>query len=448
MEYVILGAGPAGVMAAETLRGLDAESNVTLVGGEPEPPYSRMAIPYLLAGKIGEEGTYLRQAPGHYDNLAITYKQGRVGGLDTGKKQLFLSGGEELGYDSLLLATGASPIIPPMDGANLDGVHTCWTLEDARQIMAKVDKGTPIILVGAGFIGSIVLEALVARGADLTVVELADRMVARMMDETAGGMLKRWCEDKGVRVLTGTRVERITKAGGKTGGGGLRGWLTGRRTKADAEQGSGGLRVWLDDGAAIAAELVVMAVGVRPNVGFLVGSDVDINDGITVDQYMQTSAPGVYAAGDAAEAKDLSTGKPEVQAIQPTAVEHGVIAARNMAGYVTPHRGSLNMNVLDTLGLVSCSFGLWQGAPGGSTAKTSDESGYKYLHLEFDGDKLVGAQSVGQTDHIGVLRGLIQTGLPLGDWHDKLMKSPERLSEAYVSVAQGLPSHGWSGPGV
>ncbi len=448
MEYVVLGAGPAGVVAAETLRGLDSASTITLVGGEPEPPYSRMAIPYLLAGNIDEKGTYLRQAPDHYDKHAIANKQCRVGGLDTGKKRLFLSGGEELAYDKLLLATGASPIIPPIDGTNLSGVHACWTLEDARQIMAKVEKGTPIILVGAGFIGSIVLEALVARGADLTVVELADRMVARMMDETAAGMLKRWCEDKGVRVLTGTRVERITQTGAKTGGGGLRGWLTGRRTKADAEEGSGGLRVWLDDGAAIAAELVVMAVGVRPNVGFLVGSDVDINQGITVDQFMQTSAPGVYAAGDVAEATDLSTGKPDVQAIQPTAVEHGAIAARNMAGHVTPHRGSLNMNVLDTLGLVTCSFGLWQGAPGGSAVKVSDEAGYKYLHLEFDDDRLVGAQSVGQTDHIGIVRGLIQTGLRLGSWRDKLIKAPERLSEAYVSVAQGLPSHGWSGPGV
>ena len=428
MDYVILGAGPAGVTAAETLRKLDVDSTITLIGGEPEPPYSRMAIPYLLSGNISEQGTYLRQAPGHYEQLGISYKQGRAGGLDAANRKLFLSGGQALSYDSLLLATGSSPIIPPLDGANLDGVHSCWTLDDARLIMAKVQQGTPVILVGAGFIGSIILEALVARGADVTVVELADRMVARMMDQTAGGMLKRWCEDKGVRVLTSMRVEKIGKA--------------------DAERGSGGLRVWLDDGAAIAGDVVVMAVGVRPNVGFLVGCDVQVNRGVVVDHYLQTSVPGVYAAGDVAEAVDLSTGEVDVQAIQPTAVEHAAIAAHNMAGHVTPHGGSLNMNILDTMGLVTSSFGLWQGKEGGKSVQATDEAAYRYLRLEFDGERLVGAQSVGQTDHIGILRGLIQTGLPLGAWRDRLLKAPERIGEAYISVAQGLPTHGWSGPQV
>ena len=114
---------------------------------------------------------------------------GRAGGIDTAREKLFLAGGEEIAYDRLLIATGAAPIIPPIDGANLPGVHSCWTLADAREILKLVDKGAPVVLCGAGFIGSIMLEALHARGADLTVVELAPRMVARMMDETAGGML-------------------------------------------------------------------------------------------------------------------------------------------------------------------------------------------------------------------------------------------------------------------
>ena len=424
MHHVILGAGPAGVTAAETLRGLDPNARITLISGEPEPPYSRMAIPYLLQGNIAENGTHLRQQPGHYEKLGIELMHARAGGLDASGKRLFLNS-TVIPYDKLLIATGASPITPPVEGANLKGVHTCWTLADAREIMQIADKGAPVVLVGAGFIGSIVLEALYERGCELTVVEVAPRMVARMMDDVAGGMLKRWCEAKGVRVLTNTRVDRITKS-----------------SNGAAER----LDVALSNGGTIAAKLVVMAAGVRPNAGFLVGSGVTVDTGIRVDDHLMTAAPDVYAAGDCAQATDLSTGQHDVLAIQPTAVEHGRIAALNMGGRRTRHRGSLNMNVLDTMGLISSSFGMWQGAKGGESAKTIDEDGWRYLRLEFEGDRLVGAQAVGLTDHIGMLRGLIQTGLRLGQWRDKLLRAPERVAEAYVAVAQGNVGHGWTGP--
>ena len=424
MHHVILGAGPAGVAAAETLRGLDPNARITLISGEPEPPYSRMAIPYLLEGDIAETGTHLRQQPGHYDRLGIEVMHGRAGAVDTAGRRLRING-DPIPYDKLLIATGASPVTPPLEGARLPGVHTCWTLSDARQIMALADKGAPVVLVGAGFIGSIVLEALYERGCDITVVEIAPRMVARMMDDVAGGMLKRWCEAKGVRVLTDTRVERITRS---TNGGGA------------------GLSVALSNGGTVPARLVVMAAGVRPNIGFLVASGVVVETGIRVDDHLATSAPDVYAAGDCAQATDLSTGHHDVLAIQPTAVEHGRIAALNMGGRRTRHRGSLNMNVLDTMGLISSSFGLWQGTKGGQGAKAVDEGGWRYLRLEFQGDRLVGAQSVGLTENVGMLRGLIQTGFRLGAWREKLLRTPERVAEAYIAVAQGVPGYGWSGP--
>lgn len=426
MNYVILGAGPAGVTAAETLRSVDPNANITLVGGEPEPPYSRMALPYLIYGKIDEGGTYLRQDPAHYDKLRIGYVTGRCGGIDSRNKQVFLNGGETLPYDRLLIATGASPIIPPIPGSNLEGVDTCWTLEDGRNILKLADRGSPVVLVGAGFIGSIILEALYLRGCKITVVELAPRMVARMMDETAGGMLGRWCQSKGVRVLTNTRVESISKGG----------------------EGEPRLSVHFSNGESAPADLAVLAVGVRSNTGFLVGSGVKVNTGIVVDEYLQTTVPDIYAAGDCCEGIDLSTGKPDMLAIQPVAVEHGRIAALNMAGHQHRHRGSLNMNVLDTMGLISSSFGLWQGAQVGETGKLVDEDGFKYLKLEFEGDRLVGAQCVGMTDHVGMLRGLIQTGFHLGEWKDKLLAAPERVREAYIDVAQGHPSSGPMAPHV
>ncbi len=427
MKYVVLGAGPAGVTAAETLRSVDRQADITLVSGEPEPPYSRMAIPYLLHGSIGESGTYLRQTDDHYENHGIKYQTGRAGGIDTDGHKLFMTGGDEISYDKLLIASGASPIIPPIPGANLPGVHTCWTLEDAREILKLADKGSKVVLVGAGFIGSIVLEALYTRGCELTVVEIAPRLVARMLDETAGNMLGRWCEAKGVRVLTDTKVTKISNTG----------------------DGSGeNLEVGFSNGSSAPAQLVVMAAGVRSNVGFLVGSKVHVETGIRVNEFLETTAADVYAAGDCCEGVDISTGKPDMLAIQPVAVEHGRIAALNMAGVATPHRGSLNMNVLDTMGLISSSFGLWQGAPMGETAKLIDEENFKYLKLEFEGDRMVGAQCVGMTDHVGMLRGLIQTELHLGIWRDRLLESPERLREAYVAVALGTPDVGPTGTRV
>ena len=182
----------------------------------------------------------------------------------------------------------------------------------------------------------------------------------------------------------------------------------------------------------------MVAAGVAPNIDFLKNSGVKTGAGVRVNDHLATDAPGVYAAGDVAEARDLSTGEWDVLAIQPVAVEHGYIAGLNMAGTPTPHRGSLNMNVLDTLGLISSSFGSWMGVKGGESGKLVDEDGYRYLRLEFSGDQLVGGQAVGMTENIGTMRGLIQTGLHLGEWKDRLMTSPQRLTEAYVATSQGL----------
>lgn len=412
MNYVIAGAGPAGVIAAETLRKLDAQGSITLIGDEPEPPYSRMAIPYLLAEHVGEEGTYLRHTDGHYEHLNIDVRRDAVSAVSPDNKTVALSSGSSVPFDRLLIATGAHTIKPPIPGIDLPGVENCWTLEDARKIVARAKPNSRVVLMGAGFIGCIVLEALAARKVNLTVVEMADRMLARMMDETGGEMIKRWCEDKGVRVLTNTRVEAI-------------------------EEADGALRLGLSDDETVAADLVVCATGVAPNIEFLQGSGIEVDTGILVDEYLQTSLPDIFAAGDVAQGPDFSTGKKEVHAIQPTASEHGRMTARNMANRKTRFRGSLSMNVLNTLGLVSSSFGLWTGVEGGEQAKAVDDAGFKYLRLAFDGDVVVGALALGLTQHVGVIRGLVQTRVKLGGWKDELMKDPHKVMDAYLACTQG-----------
>jgi len=409
MRYVLIGTGPAGVTAAEALRRTDPAGDVTLVSDEPEPPYSRMAIPYFLNRKIGEQGTYLRKDPDHFESQGIGVVHGRVARVDTARNLVALEDGGALGYDRLMVASGSRPITPNIRGIDLPGVHPCWTLADARKIAERAVSGASIVLIGAGFIGSIILESLALRGARLTVLEMGDRMVPRMMNETAGNLLMQWCERQGVEVRVSTRVDEIQEAG------------------------QGRLRVQTDDGSAIEADLVITAVGVRPNVSFLAGTGVEVSDGVLVDEYLETNAEHIFAAGDVAEGRDFSTGGYAVHAIQPTAADHGRIAALNMAGLRVPYQGSLSMNVLDTLGLVSASFGQWAGVDGGESVELSEPDEYRYLNLQFDGDVLVGANSLGHTQHLGVLRGLIQGSVPLGPWKGRLLRNPTHVMEAFLA---------------
>ncbi|HMR69733.1 MAG TPA: FAD-dependent oxidoreductase, partial [Rubrivivax sp.] len=204
MKHLILGAGPAGVIAAETIRKhAPADDEIVILGDEPEAPYSRMAIPYLLMGNIEEPGTHLRHAGDHYARLRIGLQRGRAVRLDAAARKVQLDDSQWLAFDRLLIATGSTPATPPIPGIAGPGVHSCWTLADARAIAALAKPGAKVLQMGAGFIGCIIMEALAARGVDLSVVEMGDRMVPRMMGPTAGGMIKAWCEAKGVKVHTG-----------------------------------------------------------------------------------------------------------------------------------------------------------------------------------------------------------------------------------------------------
>lgn len=418
MRYVIIGSGPAGVIAAETLRKLDSDGKITLLGDEPEPPYSRMALPYYLVQRISEQGTYLRKSQDHFDKAGIELGIERVVRVDADGHRLFLESGSTLDYDRLLIATGSSPVSPPIPGMDLPGIFSCWTLADGRNIASRAKPGSRVLLMGAGFIGCIILEALAKSGADLTVVEMGDRMVPRMMNEKAGNLIKQWCIGKGVEVHTSTRVTQIESEGSVS---------------------SPVLNVTLENGQTMACDLVVSATGVRPNTAFLDGSGVRIEEGILVNRQMQTSVPDIYAAGDVAQGLDFSTGGYSVQAIQPTASEHGQIAARNMAGMTGAlHNGNINMNVLDTLGLVSSSFGLWMGVEGGDCAELYNPDRYQYLNLQFSDDILIGATSLGLTQHVGVLRGLIQSRIRLGKWKETLKHDPTVIMQAYLANTQAI----------
>lgn len=416
MKHVIVGNGPAGVIAAETIRKHRPGDDILLIGNEPEPPYSRMAIPYLLTGSIDEPGTYLRKDKDHFATQRIELRTAKISAVDSAARQVRLDDGTMRPFDRLLIASGATPIRPPIPGMDLPRVHPCWTLADAREIMALAKPGARVLQMGAGFIGCIILEALAARNVQLTVVEMGDRMVPRMMGEGAGGMIKRWVENKGVTVYTSTRVEAI--------------------------HSDGPLSVRLSNGKHLSVDLVISATGVQPNIGFLDNSGIQCLQGVLTDDRMQTNIEGVYAAGDCAEAFDVVSGKTIVSAIQPNAADQAYCAGMNMAGKRAQLRGVTQINVLDTLGLISTSFGRWEGVGGGQHAEVCDDANFRYIRLEFDGDILVGSNTIGLTDHVGILRGLTQSRVKLGHWKDELLRDPLRLPEAYLASAQAQQARG------
>ena len=416
MKYVLIGAGPAGVRAAETLRKEDPTGEITLVGGEPGAPYARMAIPYVLNKSITESGALQRKADLHYDLQGIRYLNRKAlkvhARADGGTVDL--DDGSTLDYDRLLVATGSSPSLPPIPGTDLPGVVTCWTLEDARAIAEKLQPGNRVVMVGAGFVAGVCMKSLVGTGVKLSVIAgRAGQILRTMMALTGSSMMQRWLEARGVDVITQGRTERIEP----------------------------GPRLVMDT-RVIEADLIILATGVKPNLSFLEGTGAQIDQGVVVDHFMRTTVPHVYAAGDVAQGRDFSTGEWVVHALQPTATEHGRIAALNMAGRTMPYRGSLSMNVLDIGGLISHTFGQWQGVEGGEMVEEVDEENFLYTRLCFKGERMVGAITIGNCNHVGAIRGLIQTRRQLGEWKDKLMHNPHKVMAAFVDLGQhrALPS--------
>jgi NAD(P)H-nitrite reductase large subunit len=410
MKYVIIGAGPAGVRAAETLRHEDAKSEITLVSGEPGEPYARMAIPYILTGRIDENGAHQRTSAGHFEGLRIRYLNRKAirthAGPNGGKVDL--DDGSSLDYDRMLVATGSSPTPPPIPGTDLAGCIACWTLEDARVISSKLKPGARVVMMGAGFVAGVIMKSLVESGVHLSVLAGRQGQILRsMMTPVGSAMIQRWLERKGVNVITKGRSERIEP----------------------------GPRLVMDN-QTLDADLIILATGVHPNVSFLEGTGAEIDEGVVVNDRMETTVPCIYAAGDVAQGRDFSTGEWVVHALQPTATEHGRVAALNMSGKNLPYQGSLGMNVLDTVGLISHTFGLWKGREGGDTVENVDAEHFHYTRLCFDGDVLIGAITIGNTRHVGAMRGLIQTRRHLGEWKDKLMKNPQLVMDAFVGLSE------------
>ncbi len=414
-HHVIIGGGPAATNALETLREHDPQARITLVCDEPA--HSRMALPYWLSSQIPREHT-MTADDGYYDRLQIEARIGsRVTGIDHAAKQLSLANGESLGFDKLLVATGSSPTGLPVEGGELPGVQPLWTLDDTAGALSAVDgKSEPrVVLVGAGFIGFIVLNAMHKRGWRLAVVEREAQVLPRMLDAGAAGVVEAWLQSRGVAVHTGATVQAI------------------RAPNGEAKV------VELDNGQRLEADLVIVATGVRPNLECVQGSGIEVDEGILVDEHMRTSLTDVYAAGDVAQGPVLFDEAKAIHAIQPTAIDHGRVAAANMAGRDVRYPGSLSMNVLDACGLQCASYGNW-GDARAEPMTIANPRDHVYRRLLWTGDEITGAIFIGRSNDLGMLtdvgmvKGIMQTRTRFGDWKAYLAENPFDIRRPYVAT--------------
>ncbi|MEW8506417.1 MAG: FAD/NAD(P)-binding oxidoreductase [Candidatus Thiodiazotropha sp.] len=422
MQHVIIGAGPAGVVAAESIRRFDKSSTVTLVSNEAERPYSRLAIPRLLQGKIAEKDTYLRCGQDYFAANSIDVRKGSVIKVDTRNDRIDLADGTRLEYDRLLIATGSRPHNPPIPGCELPGVLNCWTLNDARKIVGQLGFNSRLIVVGGGFIGLVIIDALARAGVRLELIERGERLLPHLMNDTSSRLIRSWCESKGIVVRTCVDVQAIESS---------------KETRKSAKSESKQLYLVLDNGDSLATDMVIFATGTKMNTAFLEGSEIAYDQGVLVDERLNTTKPNVFAAGDVCQGLGFSTGGRRVQAVQLTASEHGRIAAANMCGLQASYPGSINMSVLDTLGLISGSFGVWNDNEQSESASFSSSAEYSYLNLQFDEDRLVGASNVGNAEHLQLLPRLIHARIPLKTWKKRLMDDPRRINEVYHALSLG-----------
>src|SRR3990172_7270859 len=329
MRYLILGNSAAGLTAVDAIRERDRDGAITVVSKEPEPAYSRVALPYVLSREKQLPQVTL-QGPEYYQaNRADLIAGVGASAVDTDARTVTLDDGRSLPYDRLLIATGSASRVPPIAGIGDAGVCYHWTLADTRKIEEQMEGARSCFVIGAGFISLLTVSALV-KVADLkyTVVEIADQVMPQLLDAEGGRALERAMWEKGTDLLLGEQVAGI-------------------------ERSKSGYGVTLKGGKTYDADMIVCGAGVRPNVDFLAGSGIEVARGVLVNERQETSAPGVYAAGDCAEGFDFLSGERAVHAIWPTAIDQGRVAGANMAGDSRTYAGSLSWNVTELFGLSS-----------------------------------------------------------------------------------------------
>jgi NAD(P)H-nitrite reductase large subunit len=395
-EYLIIGNSAGGIGTAEAIREVDKRNSITIVSDEPYQAYSRPLISKYLAAERNVDEIMFRPADFYSRNDIEHLLDKKVEHLSLDRKIARLASGEQIKWKKLLLATGGVPIVPKMRGGDKEGVFTFLTLKDAIAIDAFIEDGSQAVVVGGGLIGVSVTEALVKRKIGVTVVEMKDRVLNTILDETASSIAEEVLRQAGVRIVTNRTVAEVT--GGDCVGG-----------------------VVLDNGERISCGLVVIAIGVLPRTELVSGTDIKVNRGIVVDRCMSTSYPDVYACGDAAEAYDFIYGANRLTPIWPNAYIGGRVAGYNMAGTRTEYRGGAAMNSLNYFGLDIATAGIVVPPADRHWEVVSQRNNGAYRKIVLNDDLVMGMVFVKDIEQSGMIFSLMRDGVKVTNFRQALL---------------------------
>lgn len=395
--YVIIGNCIAGVAAAEAIRELDAEAPLTIISDETYPAYSRPLTSYIIGGKVTESQMWLRPED-FYSRLNITTLFGkRVTAVNDSDKYVTLHTGKKVHYDQLLIATGGSPRQLPIPGKELEGVFNLRTLDDSKAIINRLPKTKRVIFAGGGFVSSKTMEAFHAlkKRPEMVMVEIMPTVLAAIMEPRPALMMQNHFEKNGVAMRTNDSFDEILGKNGEVAG------------------------VRLKSGETIEGELVMIGAGVVPNTGLVEGSGVETDFGIVTNERQETSAAGVYSAGDVAQVPYFFGGN-RICAIWPAAYEQGRVAGINMAGGNARYTGGIGMNSAEFFGLPMIGTGVTR--PQEGMELVEHKKGRVYRSLTLQDGVLVGGVLIGDVNYAGVLTGMIRSRLDVSSITDELLK--------------------------
>jgi len=391
MKAVIIGNGLAGTMAAKTLRELDAQAEVVVFAEERYPYYPRPNLVEYIAGKLPYERIFAFSEEWNARQKIDIRLGTPVRKIHPQSREVELDAGRREPYDALLIANGASSFVPPIKGADIRGVFSLRTLDDAKAIIDHVQEKRRVIIIGGGLLGLEIARAIRSRGAEVEVVEFFDRLLPRQLDAQGASLLRSQVESLGIRVRLGVITEEIL------GPGEVRG-------------------IRLKGGAEVSAEMAVIAAGVRPNLGLPQDAGLATDRGLVVDDRLRTSHPQVFAAGDSIQHRGKLYG------IIPASFDQARAAAYNMLGQEKKYEGTVPANTLKVVGLYVTSLGLAnpEGQGYEEIRKINKEEGiYKKVVLQ-DG-VLVGAIWMGTKKGVSEISRAVTAKTKVNQWINTLL---------------------------
>lgn len=412
MEIVIIGNSASAVGAIEAIRRIDHSSRIVVISDESHSIYSRPLLSYLLSGEIKADQIYYRPN-NFYEKNRITPLLGRcVKKVLFDQKIVWLEDDEKISYDRLLIATGGIPFIPKIEGINKEGVFTFTRLDDVRKISSYLKHIKRALVIGGGLIGIKAAEALKKRGIDVTIVELAEHILSLTMDKTASSILEKVLKREGINIITSNTVKEIMG-------------------NSYVES------ICLADGKTIDAELVIVAIGVVPNIEPFRESPLNIEKGIVVNERMETNIKDVYASGDVTLAYDKILENYRSIPIWPNAYYQGKVTGNQIAGNESYlYEGGFMMNSIEVAHIPTISIGLINppNQNGYEVIKRFDRDSNSYRKIILKDNLIKGALFLGNIDRSGIITGLIRDGIKVKGFKNELRKN----SFGFISLPEDL----------